>query len=152
MTHDRNTVIFTSQQFLFLFFSTTTRLIELGKLQIKTEHRDKREYIQNPAIRKVKNKSGIIETRVQTCAECSEEYCNGRTCQDFNYDLYSRIQPKSTQLNKGITAAASGNAPDTANDKKSGEKKKNRSHRFKSKKQRQRSKSPVKRSKSTSKK
>lgn len=31
-----------------------------------------------------------------TCAECSEEYCNGRTCIDFNYDLYTRIIPKET--------------------------------------------------------
>lgn len=53
------------------------RLIELGKLQIKTELKDKREYTVNTAVRKVKNKSGVIETRVFTCPECSEEFCNG---------------------------------------------------------------------------
>lgn len=54
------------------------RLIELGKLQLKTELKDKREYALNSGIRKVKNKSGIIETRVFTCPECSEEFCNGK--------------------------------------------------------------------------
>lgn len=68
----------------------------MGKLQIKTEQRDKRDYISNPQVRKVKNKSGVVEMRPITCAECSEEYCNGRTCMDFNYDLYTRIIPKDT--------------------------------------------------------
>lgn len=105
----------------------------------------------NPAVRKVKNKSGIIETRIQTCPECSEEYCNGRTCSDFNYDLYGRIQPKLSQPIKGGTGVAINTTADNANDKKSGQKKKIRSHKFKNKK-RNRSKSPVKRSVSTSKK
>lgn len=72
------------------------RLIELGKLQIRTEQRDKREALSNPVIKKVKNKSGVVEMRPMTCAECSEEYCNGRTCIEFNYDLYTRIIPKDT--------------------------------------------------------
>lgn len=78
----------------------------MGKLQIRTEQRDKRDYILNPAVRKVKNKSGVIETRAYTCAECSEEYCNGRTCMDFNYDLYTRITPKDPTA-KTIVAKAS---------------------------------------------
>lgn len=49
----------------------------MGKLQIKTELRDKREYMLNAAVRKVKNKSGVIEMRPFTCPECSEEFCNG---------------------------------------------------------------------------
>lgn len=71
-------------------------MIELGKLQIRTEQRDKREYMSNPVIKKVKNKSGVVEMRPITCVECSEEYCNGRTCIEFNYDLYTRIIPKDT--------------------------------------------------------
>lgn len=74
-------------------------MIELGKLQIRTEQRDKREYVTNPVVKKVKNKSGIVEMRPITCAECSEEYCNGRTCIEFNYDLYTRIIPKDTAKN-----------------------------------------------------
>lgn len=54
----------------------------------------------NSAIRKVKNRSGVIETRVFTCPECSEEYCTGRSCMDFNYDLYTRVVPKLPQANK----------------------------------------------------
>lgn len=138
---------FFSEFSYFLIF----RLIELGKLQIKTEHRDKREYMLNPAVRKVKNKSGIIETRIQTCPECSEEYCNGRTCCDFNYDLYGRIQLKSSQPNKGAPVVGTSITKDNATDKKGGQKKKIRSHKFKNKK-RSRSVSPVKRSVSTSKK
>ncbi|XP_055385915.1 uncharacterized protein LOC129614956 [Condylostylus longicornis] len=69
-----------------------SKLVEMGKLQLKTDLRDKREYTLNTGVRKVKNKSGIIETRVIVCTECSEEMCYGRTCGDFNYDLYSRVE------------------------------------------------------------
>lgn len=116
------------------------RLIELGKLQIRTEQRDKREYITNPAIKKVKNKSGVIEMRPVTCAECSEEYCNGRTCIDFNYDLYTRVTPKDPT--KSIVAKAS-----TDNDVSASKKTKKKSKSFdlgKGKKKRNRSKSPNK--------
>lgn len=71
-------------------------MVEIGKLQLKTEARDKREYSLNASVRKVKNKSGVIETRVYSCNDCSEEFCSGRSCQDFNYDLYTRIQSKVT--------------------------------------------------------
>lgn len=69
--------------------------MELGKLQIKTEQRDKRENQLSTSVRKVKNKSGIIESRIFTCNECAEEFCNGKVCLDFNYDLYTRIAPKA---------------------------------------------------------
>lgn len=116
------------------------RLIELGKLQIRTEQRDKREYLLNPTVKKVKNKSGVVEMRPITCAECSEEYCNGRTCLDFNYDLYTRITPKDTTK---IVAAKASTDIDTANGKKA--KKKSKSFDLgKSKKKRNRSKSPTK--------
>ncbi|XP_058123982.1 keratin, type II cytoskeletal 1 [Anopheles ziemanni] len=71
-----------------------SKLVELGKLQIKTIQRDKRENLLATSLRKVKNRSGIIESRVFTCNECMEEFCNGKTCADFNYDLYTRIVPK----------------------------------------------------------
>ncbi|XP_050084176.1 keratin, type I cytoskeletal 10 [Anopheles aquasalis] len=75
-----------------------SKLVELGKLQIKTIQRDKRENLLATSMRKVKNRSGIIESRVFTCNECSEEFCNGKTCADFNYDLYTRIVPKAPLL------------------------------------------------------
>lgn len=69
--------------------------MELGKLQLKTEQRDKRELqLSGSQVRKCKNKSGIIETRPLTCAECSEEFCTGRSCCDFSYDLYTRVVPR----------------------------------------------------------
>ncbi|XP_058823008.1 uncharacterized protein LOC131684295 [Topomyia yanbarensis] len=73
-----------------------SKLVELGKLQIKTEQRDKRENQLSSSVRKVKNRSGIIESRVFTCHECLEEFCNGKVCLDFNYDLYTRVVPKAS--------------------------------------------------------
>lgn len=91
-------------------------------------------------MKKVKNKSGVVEMRPITCAECSEEYCNGRTCLDFNYDLYTRITPKDTTK---IVAAKASTDTDTANGKKA--KKKSKSFDLgKTKKKRNRSKSPTK--------
>lgn len=78
------------------FFFFLVRLIELGKLDLKTSQRDKRDAL-NSGVRKLKNKSGIIEMRAMVCSECGEEYCDGRACNDFNYDLYSRIVPKPVQ-------------------------------------------------------
>lgn len=131
----------------FFFFFFALRLIELGKLQIKTNHRDKREYVLNPAIRKVKNKSGVIETRVFTCPECSEEYCNGQTCMDFNYDLYTRVPIKELPSNKVIGSNIK--ISEAVHDgKKSGGKKKLKSNdadRQRKMEKRNRSKSPSKR-------
>lgn len=97
-----------------------SRMVEMGKLQLKTEQRDRREFMLNNGIKKMKNKSGIVETRLQTCIECSEELCcgmitylfilyiysflktknifllffKGQTCTEFSYDLFLRIEPK----------------------------------------------------------
>lgn len=76
--------------------------MELGKLQLKTELRDKREYTLNAAVRKCKNKSGVIETRPFTCPDCSEEFCNGRSCCDFQYELYTRVVPKAPAKPKPV--------------------------------------------------
>ncbi|KAI8426480.1 hypothetical protein MSG28_005299 [Choristoneura fumiferana] len=54
------------------------RLIELGKSELKTKAKDMREFSKNPMIRKTKNRSGVTETRVVSCAECGEEYCDGQ--------------------------------------------------------------------------
>lgn len=53
------------------------RLVELGKSELRTKARDKREYAKNTMLRKTKNRSGVTETRIVTCGECGEEYCNG---------------------------------------------------------------------------
>lgn len=70
------------------------RLIEMGKLQIKTEAMDKKVNAPVNTMRKFKNKAGVIETRITTCPECSEEFCMGSTCSEFNYDLFARIPIK----------------------------------------------------------
>lgn len=98
----------------------------------------------NSAIRKVKNKSGVVETRVHTCPECSEEYCMSLGCMDFNYDLYTRVVPKLPQAKLSGT----GNGGADAGGKNGRGKKKIKSvkgEKRKSKK-RQRSKSPQKKS------
>lgn len=114
----------------------------MGKLQIRTEQRDKRDSLMNSTIKKVKNKSGIVELRPITCPECSEEYCNGRTCMEFNYDLYTRIIPKDVTT-KVLTKAVSDHQASGAS---KSVKKKSKSFDFgKSKaKKRNRSKSPTK--------
>lgn len=129
------------------------RLCELGKLQIKTTLRDKREEMLNPAVRKVKNKSGVIETRAYTCADCSEEYCNGRTCMEFNYDLYTRITPKdpskAAAAAKALETAASGGGHGEG--KKIKKKSKSLDADKGKSKKRNRSKSPSKKSSQSSK-
>jgi hypothetical protein len=87
------------------------RLIEMGKLQIKTENADKKVNAPTSTMRKFKNKAGVIETRILTCAECGEEFCTGTTCGEFNYDLFARIPikvaPKKTNehgSNKSTTS------------------------------------------------
>lgn len=70
------------------------RLIEMGKLQIKTEAMDKKVNAPVNTMRKFKNKAGVIETRITTCAECGEEFCLGGVCAEFNYDLFARIPIK----------------------------------------------------------
>lgn len=54
-----------------------SRMVEMGKLQLKTEQRDRRELMLNNGVKKLKNKSGIVETRLQTCSDCGEELCSG---------------------------------------------------------------------------
>ncbi|XP_030569521.1 uncharacterized protein LOC115768925 [Drosophila novamexicana] len=71
-----------------------SRMVEMGKLELKTEARDRREFALNNCIRKIKNKSGIVETRLITCESCGEEMCWGKWCGDFNYDLYVRVEAK----------------------------------------------------------
>ncbi|XP_037957033.1 uncharacterized protein LOC119686604 [Teleopsis dalmanni] len=72
-----------------------SRMVEMGKLQLKTEARDKREFALNNCVKKVKNKSGIVESRLMTCVECGEELCCGRACTKFNYDLFVRVETKA---------------------------------------------------------
>uniref|UniRef100_A0A1A9ZTT4 Uncharacterized protein n=1 Tax=Glossina pallidipes TaxID=7398 RepID=A0A1A9ZTT4_GLOPL len=71
-----------------------SRMIEMGKLQLKTEARDRKEFMLNTCVRKLKNKSGIVETRLHTCPDCGEDLCYGKLCTEFSYELFGRIEPK----------------------------------------------------------
>lgn len=70
------------------------RLIEMGKLQIKTEVTDKKMNAPVNTMRRFKNKAGVIETRLTTCTECGEDFCTGISCVEFNYDLFARVPIK----------------------------------------------------------
>ncbi|CAH0547985.1 unnamed protein product [Brassicogethes aeneus] len=74
-----------------------SRLVELGKLEIKTRAQEKKQFASDPQIRKIKNKSGVVEMRVVNCSQCGEDFCNGRNCSTFGYDAYARLPelPKS---------------------------------------------------------
>lgn len=110
---------------------------QLGKLQIKTEQRDKRDNLfssslfgttnltQNQAsllataVRKVKNRSGLIEKRPITCLECSEEFCLSRGCSDFNYDLFVRV-PVSQAAQQILVKSSTGGGLSKSRRKKKG--------------------------------
>lgn len=53
------------------------RLVELAKLRNRTRAQEKRQFELDPMIRKTKNKAGIIESRVVSCGECGDDFCNG---------------------------------------------------------------------------
>lgn len=55
------------------------RLVELAKLELKTVIKDKKDLINDPQIRKSKNKAGVIEVRNVTCVDCGEDFCNGKS-------------------------------------------------------------------------
>lgn len=118
------------------------RLIEMGKLQIKTEMLDKKVNAPVNTMRKFKNKAGVIETRITTCPECSEEFCFGTTCAEFNYDLFARIPIKvekkkppehgSNKSTTSIIAKLMGTDKDKGKKSGGGDKMKKRSRRRRS--------------------
>ncbi|XP_043281734.1 uncharacterized protein [Venturia canescens] len=74
-----------------------SRLVEMGKLEVKTLARERR--MSTSPIRRSKNRSGIIESSVKICGECGEEYCFGESCGDIAYESFTRVtltvqQPK----------------------------------------------------------
>ncbi|GLV41857.1 uncharacterized protein CBL_13589 [Carabus blaptoides fortunei] len=112
-----------------------SRLVELGKSQLKTAIRDKRLALAESSIRKTKNKSGVIETRAICCIECGEEFCEGKTCGLFQYESFSRVSVE--QKNKKIE-------PTQSTEQKSKKKLKRRSRSKTKSKRRNKSKSPLK--------
>ncbi|KAK9891992.1 hypothetical protein WA026_017470 [Henosepilachna vigintioctopunctata] len=68
-----------------------SRLIEIAKYERKTRIQEKRLYSMDAQIRKSKNRAGVLETKVISCMECGEEFCNGKMCTKFSYDSFARI-------------------------------------------------------------
>ncbi|VVC96173.1 unnamed protein product [Leptidea sinapis] len=68
------------------------RLIELGKSELKTKAKEKRDQAKFNMIKKTKNRAGVTETRIISCSECGEEYCNGKMCVITNYDMFARLK------------------------------------------------------------
>jgi hypothetical protein len=128
------------------------RLIEMGKLQIKTENIDKKVNAPTNTMRKFKNKAGVIETRIQTCAECSEEFCLGNTCGEFNYDLFARVPikvaPKKTPEHGSNKSTTSIIAKLMGTDKEKEKGKKSSSDKMIRARRPKRRKSPVKKKES----
>nr|CAI5868635.1 unnamed protein product [Callosobruchus analis] len=115
-----------------------SRLVELGKLQLKSRAHEKRQAQFGSQIRKSKNKAGIVETRAVSCIECGEEFCNGKSCTIFSYDSFARI-PDMPQV------AQKASAPSMSNKGKIKIKRKSRPKSRSKKRDRKKSKSPMKR-------
>lgn len=47
-------------------------------MRFKSRAQEKRQFELDPMVRKTKNKAGIVETRVVSCTECGEDFCNGK--------------------------------------------------------------------------
>lgn len=129
------------------------RLIEMGKLQIKTENIDKKVNAPTNTMRKFKNKAGVIETRIVTCAECGEEFCLGNTCGEFNYDLFARVPikvaPKKTTEHGSNKSTTSIIAKLMGTDKEKEKGKKSSSDKMIRPRRPRRKKSPIKKKESS---
>lgn len=74
--------MFSQNQSQFLTTDVTSnifRLVELGKLENKSRGAEKRQFQMDPQVRKIKNKAGVVEMRTVCCAECGEDFCNGKS-------------------------------------------------------------------------
>nr|XP_022910832.1 uncharacterized protein LOC111421867 [Onthophagus taurus]XP_022910833.1 uncharacterized protein LOC111421867 [Onthophagus taurus] len=66
-----------------------SKIVELGKAEMRTVARDKRIFAQDSLVRKSKNKSGVVEQRIVSCSECGEEYCTGKLNNKIKFNLYT---------------------------------------------------------------
>ncbi|KAH1008965.1 hypothetical protein HUJ05_009452 [Dendroctonus ponderosae] len=125
-----------------------SRLVELGKLENKSRAAEKRQFQLDPQIRRSKNKAGVVETRIVSCMECGEDFCNGnveaatfsggKTCSQSGYDQFAR-QPEVAAAAQKITSPIPGDKT-----KKKLKKRKSRSRSKTKKKGVGKSKSPNK--------
>ncbi|XP_071050026.1 uncharacterized protein [Onthophagus taurus] len=83
-----------------------SKIVELGKAEMRTVARDKRIFAQDSLVRKSKNKSGVVEQRIVSCSECGEEYCTGKVCMQFGYDYFARQPESSTTVQKTLVTSS----------------------------------------------
>ncbi|XP_024085737.1 uncharacterized protein LOC106663080 [Cimex lectularius] len=74
------------------------RLVELGKLVLATQEKEKK-ITDESFKRKMKNRSGVVETRYISCAECGEDFCQKESCTLFTYENFRR-EPEKEVLGK----------------------------------------------------
>ncbi|KAK9502759.1 hypothetical protein O3M35_011469 [Rhynocoris fuscipes] len=75
-----------------------SRLVELGKLQIATQEKEKKNP-DSSFMRKMKNRAGVVETRYISCPECGDDFCQTETCTLLQYENFRR-EPVQETLGK----------------------------------------------------
>ncbi|KAI5755812.1 hypothetical protein M8J77_019839 [Diaphorina citri] len=66
-----------------------SRLVDIAKSARQTREFEKRSKPDTDYIKKSKNRAGILETRIISCLECGEEFCDGE-CSFFLYECHQR--------------------------------------------------------------
>lgn len=66
-----------------------SRLVELGKLELATSQKEKKVPLST-FFRKMKNRTGVGETRFISCADCGEDFCQGEVCNLLQYENFKR--------------------------------------------------------------
>ncbi|KAL1465611.1 hypothetical protein WDU94_005166 [Cyamophila willieti] len=67
-----------------------SRLVDIAKSARQTREFEKRSKPDSDYIKKSKNRAGILETRIISCLECGEEFCDGE-CSNFLYECHQRL-------------------------------------------------------------
>ncbi|XP_043473798.1 uncharacterized protein LOC122505955 [Leptopilina heterotoma] len=103
-----------------------SKLVEMGKLAVKTSAKENRAHIT--PIRRNKNRAGIIESSVKICGECGEEFCSGESCGDILYDSFIRVTvtPQQSKITVSADTAAIIAGMDSKSGGKKGKKSKNK--------------------------
>ncbi|BET02953.1 Hypothetical protein NTJ_15771 [Nesidiocoris tenuis] len=89
-----------------------SRLVELGKLEISTQEKEKK-YPDSSFMKKMKNRAGIQESRYISCTECGEDFCQKEFCMMFQYENFRRepmvetIGKKETEPKRGRSMSKS---------------------------------------------
>ncbi|CAD6224734.1 GSCOCG00005526001-RA-CDS [Cotesia congregata] len=100
-----------------------SRLVEMGKMEIKTLSKERRRMSISP-IRRTKTRVGIIESSVKICGECGEEFCFGESCGDILYDSFIRVTVAAVQTKAKVSEDTAAIIANMSNGKGKNKKKK----------------------------